>query len=85
VKDAAAKAVEKLQELLDLATDVNSYEDEETWLAALRVLSGAVTTALNTQLRVDEGAMQAQRDDKLIEIIRLIQEEEKTRPMRLVN
>ena len=84
MKDAAIEGVKKLNELLKLATDKESYEDEETWLAALRVLSGAVTTALNTQLRVDEGVMQQQRDDRLGELLDLIAAEDKHRqPLRL--
>ena len=84
MKDAADRGADKLLELLKLAVDRGSYESEEGWLAALRVLSGAVQTALNTQLRVDEGVMQQQRFDRLPELLKIIKDEEKRLPMKLI-
>jgi hypothetical protein len=84
IKDGADRGADKLLELLKLAVDRGSYESEEGWLAALRVLSGAVQTALNTQLRVDEGVMQQQRFDRLPELLKIIKDEEKRLPMKLV-
>jgi hypothetical protein len=48
------------------------------------VLSGAVTTALNTQLRVDEGVMQQRRDDGMLAVLKAIADEEKHLPVRLL-
>jgi hypothetical protein len=48
------------------------------------VVSGAVTTALNTQLRVDENSMRQQQFDRIPELLALIKEEEKRLPVKLI-
>lgn len=69
--------------MLNIAVDRESYETIEQWQTAQRILNNAVNTALDKQLRVDENVMRQEQFDRLPEIIKLIQDEE--RRMRSLN
>lgn len=84
MKAAAEDAAERLLGLIKIAIDRESYEDVEAWLGACRIVNTAVQTALNTQLRADEGSLQAERISRLDEILAIIREEEKRLPAQLI-
>lgn len=84
IKIGAQESAERLGELIRISLLRETYPDPDTWLAACRVVSGAAATLLNMQARADEGAMKSKQFDRLEDLLLMIAEEERHRPLKLI-
>jgi len=82
VRAGAQEGAEKLRKVINLSLDRGQYGSEEAWLSAHRVVSSAAASMLSLQLRVDETSLRARQFDRFAELLSLIAEEEKLRPLK---
>ncbi len=74
------KALAKSDQILDMAPEI----DDANFGTVLRAQTAVINSTLTTQARTDETRLRAQAVDRLDEICRVIQEEEKKLPPRLI-
>ena len=82
MKSNADLAAAKLPELLAIAVDRAFYKTSDEWSQACRIVNAAVQTALNMQVRADEGALRMKQFDRLEELLLMVAEEERRRPLQ---
>jgi hypothetical protein len=85
VKANAELACEKLPELLSIAVDRDMYGTADEWAQACRIVNQSIQTALQMQVRADETSLRAKHFDRLEELLIILAEEERSRPMKVVN
>jgi hypothetical protein len=76
LKTVCGKAVDRLDAILELPLD----PEHPSFGNVLRSQNAAITTALTTQVRVDEVALRKQVVDRMPEIMKLVREVEKALP-----
>ena len=76
LETTAGKSLDKAHQILDIPLD----PERAHYPAELRAQTALINTTLITQVRVDESGLRQQPVDRLPEIIKLIQEEQKRAP-----
>lgn len=82
MREGAEEGAGKLLEIIRMSTKRLNGEEEETWIARLRLIVSASTSMINTQVKVDETAARLKQVDHMSELMERIADEERRRPLR---